>query len=111
MAKKSTTETKTTAKKTTKKSKKTEVVSEVKTAEKDVVKNDIQSAVAEDVTDKLEDAVSDLVEEAKKGSHAWYAKVGIYVAASILGIIAYLITNFGDTIMVIIEKWLNNLAQ
>lgn len=110
MAKKSTTETKKTTKKTTKKSK--VVATEVQTPEEDVVvKNDIQSAVADDVADKLEDAVSDLVEEAKKSSHPWYAKVGIYVTASILGILAYLITNFGDTIVLIIEKWLNGLAQ
>ena len=70
-----------------------------------------KTTAAETVVDKLEDAVSDLVDEAKDDKHAWYAKISLYIIASILGVLTYLITNFGDTIYIILEKWFNSLAK
>jgi len=64
-----------------------------------------------EVTDKLEDAATAVIEKAKDDKHPWYAKVGLYIAATILGGLAFLFANFGDTILIIIEKWLNGLAQ
>lgn len=64
-----------------------------------------------EVTDKLEDAATAVIEKAKDDKHPWYTKVGLYIAATILGGLAFLFANFGDTILVIIEKWLNGLAQ
>lgn len=64
-----------------------------------------------EMTDKLEDAATTVIEKAKDDKHPWYTKVGLYIAATILGGIAFLFANFGDTILVIIEKWLNGLAQ
>lgn len=71
----------------------------------------VQSVVAEEVKEKLEDAASSLVEKAKDANHPWYTKVALYVVAVILGGCAFLFANFGDTIMTIIENWLNGLAQ
>ena len=64
-----------------------------------------------EVTDKLEDAATAVIEKAKDDKHPWYTKVGLYIAATILGGLAFLFANFGDTILIIIEKWLNGLAQ
>ena len=70
-----------------------------------------KSAVTEEVKEKLEDAATSLVEKAKDANHPWYTKVALYVVAVILGGCAFLFANFGDTIMSIIENWLNGLAQ
>ena len=70
-----------------------------------------KSAVTEEVKEKLEDAATSLVEKAQDDKHPWYTKVGLYIAATILGGLAFLFANFGDTILIIIEKWLNGLAQ
>ena len=75
------------------------------------VKPTVKSTATTEVVDKLEDAVSDLVDEAKDDKHSWYAKASLYIVATILGIITYLITNFGDTIYIILEKWFNSLAK
>ena len=64
-----------------------------------------------EVTDKLEDATNAIIEKAKDKKHPWYTKVGLYIAATIVGGLAFLFANFGDTILIIIEKWLNGLAQ
>lgn len=64
-----------------------------------------------EVTDKLEDATNAIIENAKDKKHPWYTKVGLYIAATIVGGLAFLFANFGDTILIIIEKWLNSLAQ
>lgn len=70
-----------------------------------------KSAVTEEVKEKLEDAASSLVEKAQDDKHPWYTKVALYIVAVILGGGAFLFANFGDTIMTIIENWLNGLAQ
>lgn len=70
-----------------------------------------KSAVTEEVKEKLEDAATSLVEKAQDDKHPWYTKVALYIAAVILGGGAFLFANFGDTIMTIIENWLNGLAQ
>lgn len=97
----------TTTEKSTKSKKKTTVEEQVTPVQEKTAK----TTAAETVVDKLEDAVSDLVDEAKDDKHAWYAKIGLYIIASILGILTYLITNFGDTIYIILEKWFNSLAK
>lgn len=70
-----------------------------------------KSAVTEEVKEKLEDAATSLVEKAQDAKHPWYTKVALYIVAVILGGGAFLFANFGDTIMTIIENWLNGLAQ
>lgn len=70
-----------------------------------------KSAVTEEVKEKLEDAATSLVEKAQDDKHPWYTKVALYIVAVILGGCAFLFANFGDTIMTIIENWLNGLAQ
>lgn len=70
-----------------------------------------KSAVTEEVKDKLEDAAESIIEAANDAKHPWYTKVALYIAATIVGGIAFLFANYGDTIMTIIEKWLNGLAQ
>lgn len=70
-----------------------------------------KSAVTEEVKEKLEDAATSLVEKAQDDKHPWYTKVALYIVAVILGGGAFLFANFGDTIMTIIENWLNGLAQ
>ena len=70
-----------------------------------------KSAVTEEVKEKLEDAATSLVEKAQDAKNPWYTKVALYVIAVILGGGAFLFANFGDTIMTIIENWLNGLAQ
>jgi hypothetical protein len=71
----------------------------------------VQSAVTEEVKEKLEDAAESIVEAAKDAKHPWYTKVALYLVATIVGGAAFLFANYGDTIMSIIEKWLNGLAQ
>ena len=70
-----------------------------------------KSAVTEEVKEKLEGAATSLVEKAQDDKHPWYTKVALYIVAVILGGGAFLFANFGDTIMTIIENWLNGLAQ
>lgn len=83
----------------------------IKTQPTEEEKPTVKSTATTEVVDKLEDAVSDLVDEAKDDKHAWYAKISLYIIASVLGILTYLITNFGDTIYIILEKWFNSLAK
>lgn len=79
----------------------------------DVVEEKVtaKSAATEVVKDKLEDAAESVIEKAQDANHPWYTKVALYIVAVILGGCAFLFANFGDTIMTIIEKWLNGLAQ
>lgn len=105
MAKKSTT------KKSTAKSKKTVVEEQVTPAQEVSQETSVQSAVTDEVKDKLEDAAEDLVKSAQDPKHPWYTKVALYFAAVILGGLAFLITNFGETIYTIIERWLMGLAN
>ena len=79
----------------------------------DVVEEKVtaKSAATEVVKDKLEDAAESVIEKAQNANHPWYTKVALYIVAVILGGCAFLFANFGDTIMTIIEKWLNGLAQ
>lgn len=83
---------------------------EIKTQEVEE-KVTIKSSVTEEVKEKLEDAATSLVEKAQDDKHPWYTKVALYIVAVILGGGAFLFANFGDTIMTIIENWLNGLAQ
>lgn len=105
MAKKSTT------KKSTAKSKKTVVEEKVTPAQEVSQETSVQSAVTDEVKDKLEDAAEDLVKSAQDPKHPWYTKVALYFAAVILGGLAFLIANFGETIYTIIERWLMGLAK
>ena len=84
-----------------------------KTTEVEETKEKLPSTnpTVNEVTDKLEDAATAVIEKAKDDKHPWYTKVGLYIAATILGGLAFLFANFGDTILIIIEKWLNGLAQ
>lgn len=79
----------------------------------DVVEEKVtaKSAATEVVKDKLEDAAESVIEKAQSSNHPWYTKVALYIVAVILGGCAFLFANFGDTIMTIIENWLNGLAQ
>lgn len=79
----------------------------------DVVEEKVtaKSAATEVVKDKLEDAAESVIEKAQDANHPWYTKVALYIVAVVLGGCAFLFANFGDTIMTIIEKWLNGLAQ
>lgn len=70
-----------------------------------------KSVATDKVKDKLEDAATTLIEHASDQKTPWYKKALLYVGAVILGGCAFLFANFGDTIMAIIEKWLNGLAQ
>lgn len=70
-----------------------------------------KSIATDVVKDKLEDAAESVIEKAQDAKHPWYTKVALYIVAVILGGGAFLFANFGDTIMIIIEKWLNGLAQ
>ena len=83
------------------------------TKNQDVVEEKVtaKSAATEVVKDKLEDAAESVIEKAQNSNHPWYTKVALYVVAVILGGCAFLFANFGDTIMTIIENWLNGLAQ
>lgn len=83
------------------------------TKNQDVVEEKVttKSAATEVVKDKLEDAAESVIEKAQDANHPWYTKVALYIVAVILGGCAFLFANFGDTIMTIIEKWLNGLAQ
>lgn len=84
---------------------------EIKTQSTEEEKPTVKSTATNEVVDKLEGAVSDIVDEAKSDKHSWYAKTSLYIVATILGILTYLITNFGDTIYIILEKWFNSLAK
>lgn len=79
----------------------------------DVVEEKVtaKSAATEVVKDKLEGAAESVIEKAQNANHPWYTKVALYIVAVILGGCAFLFANFGDTIMNIIEKWLNGIAQ
>ena len=79
----------------------------------DVVEEKVttKSAVTDVVKDKLEDAAESMIEKAQNANHPWYTKVALYIVAVILGGCAFLFANFGDTIMIIIEKWLSGIAQ
>lgn len=83
------------------------------TKNKDVVEEKVtaKSAATEVVKDKLEDAAESMIEKAQNANHPWYTKVALYIVAVILGGCAFLFANFGDTIMIIIEKWLSGIAQ
>lgn len=84
---------------------------EIKTQSTEEEKPTVKSTATNEVVEKLGDAVSDIVDEAKDDKHSWYAKASLYIVATILGILTYLITNFGDTIYVILDKWFNSLAK
>lgn len=84
---------------------------EIKTQPTEEEKPTVKSAATTEVIDKLEDAVTDLFDEAKDDKHPWYAKVSLYIVATILGIITYLIANFGYTIYIILDKWFNSLIK
>ena len=71
----------------------------------------VQSAVTDEVKDKLEDAATDLVKTAQDPKHPWYTKIALYFAAVILGGLAFLITNFGESIYAIIESWFEGLSK
>lgn len=92
-------------KSTTKKSTKEVEVQEVSQ------ETSVQSAVTDEVKDKLEDAATDLVKTAQDPKHPWYTKIALYFAAVILGGLAFLITNFGESIYAIIESWFEGLAK
>lgn len=79
----------------------------------DVVEEKVtaKSAATEVVKDKLENAAESVIEKAQNVNSPWYTKVALYIVAVILGGCAFLFANFGDTIMTIIENWLNGLAQ
>lgn len=83
------------------------------TKNQDVVEEKVttKSAVTDVVKDKLEDAAESMIEKAQNANHPWYTKVALYIVAVILGGCAFLFANFGDTIMIIIEKWLSGFAQ
>ncbi len=81
------------------------------TKNQDVVEEKVTAKSAEVVKDKLEDAAESVIEKAQDANHPWYTKVALYIVAVILGGCAFLFANFGDTIMIIIEKWLNGFAQ
>lgn len=83
------------------------------TKNQDVVEEKVtaKSAATEVVKDKLENAAESVIEKAQDANHPWYTKVALYIVAVILGGCAFLFANFGDTIMTIIENWLNGLAQ
>lgn len=83
------------------------------TKNQDVVEEKVttKSAATDVVKDKLEDAAESVIEKAQNANHPWYTKVALYIVAVILGGCAFLFANFGDTIMTIIENWLNGLAQ
>lgn len=83
------------------------------TKNQDVVEEKVttKSAVTDVVKDKLEDAAESMIEKAQNANHPWYTKVALYIVAVILGGCAFLFANFGDTIMIIIEKWLSGIAQ
>lgn len=102
MAKKSTTTKKSTSKK---------VEEKVTPAQEVSQETSVQSAVTDEVKDKLEDAATDLVKTAQDPKHPWYTKIALYFAAVILGGLAFLITNFGDSIYAIIESWFEGLAK
>jgi serine/threonine protein phosphatase PrpC len=71
----------------------------------------VKSAATEEVKEKLEDAAESIIQKAQNSSNPWYTKMALYIAAVVVGGLAFLMANFGDTIMLIIEKWLNGLAQ
>lgn len=98
-------------KSTTKKSASKEVEEQVTPAQEVSQETSVQSAVTDEVKDKLEDAAEDLVKTAQDPKHPWYTKIALYFAAVILGGLAFLITNFGETIYTIIEKWIMGLAN
>ena len=98
-------------KSTTKKSASKEVEEKVTPAQEVSQETSVQSAVTDEVKDKLEDAATDLVKTAQDPKHPWYTKVALYFAAVILGGIAFLVANFGETIYAIIERWLSGLAN
>ena len=101
----------TTTKKSTKSKKKAVVEEQVTPVAEVSEETSIQSAVTEEVKDKLGDAAEDLVKTAQDPKHPWYTKVALYFAAVILGGLAFLIANFGETIYTIIERWLMGLAN
>ena len=113
MAKKTTTK-ETSTKKTKKTKKSKEVIQDEVTpvsATEETSEETKKSAVAEEVKEKLEDVATNLIEKAQDAKHPWYAKVMLYIAALILGGLAFLFANFGESIMVLIENLLNGLAQ